>query len=204
MRNICVTYAQHLRNMCASFFVTCRTQVSSVKCQVDAIGNVQRSMFSFVPIDRLLVSRDYPSSSLFISNFRAHAHYSISISIDFTLDTLQSDGGYWLLVIGYWWGVKGDFLINNCLLCLYISEKSSTFGRRLVLAYYSMFALILQVGTCRALHSKCHPRHFFTPEATFAKCWTYYSVARNYFQKSATPLSPPATHLLASKLSAGV
>ena len=31
-------------------------------------------------------------------------------------------------------------------------------------AYYSMFALILQVGTCRALHSKCHPRHFFIPK----------------------------------------
>ena len=76
--------------------------MSSVKCKVDAIGNVQRSMFSFVPIDRLLVSRDYPSSCIFISNFRAHAHYSISISIDFTLYILQSDGGYWLLVIGYW------------------------------------------------------------------------------------------------------
>ena len=83
--------------------------MSSVKCQVDAIGNVQRSMFSFVPIDRLLVSRDYPSSSLFISNFRAHAHYSISISIDFTLNTLQSDEviGYWLLVIGE--GLKVTF-----------------------------------------------------------------------------------------------
>ena len=31
-------------------------------------------------------------------------------------------------------------------------------------AYYSMFVLILQVGTCRALHSKCHPRHFFIPK----------------------------------------
>ena len=61
--------------------------MSSVKCKVDAIGNVQRSMFLFVPIDRLLVSRDYPSSCIFISNFRAHAHYSISISIDFTLNT---------------------------------------------------------------------------------------------------------------------
>ena len=45
-----------------------------------------------------------------------------------------------------------------------------------------MFALILQVGTCRALHSKCHPRHFFTLVATFAKCSTYYSVARNIFK----------------------
>jgi hypothetical protein len=97
MRNICAIYAQRVHHS----LVTCRTQVSSVKCQVDAIGNVQRSMFSFVPIDRLLVSRDYPSSCLFISNFRAHAHYSISISIDFTLNTWQSDGGYWLWVIGY-------------------------------------------------------------------------------------------------------
>ena len=83
--------------------------MSSVKCKVDAIGNVQRSMFSFVPIDRLLVSRDYPSSCLFISNFRAHAHYSISISIDFTLYTLQSDGGYWLLVMGIGEGLKVTF-----------------------------------------------------------------------------------------------
>lgn len=74
-------------------------------------------MFSFVPIDRLLVSRDYPSSCIFISNFRAHAHYSISISIDSTLYILQSDGGYWLLVIGngllaigYWQWVIGEGL----------------------------------------------------------------------------------------------
>ena len=96
-----------MRNICVSFFSDLPN--ASVKCQVDAIGNVQRSMFSFVPIDRLLVSRDYPSSSLFISNFRAHAHYSISISIDFTLDTLQSDGGYWLLVRGYCEGLKVTF-----------------------------------------------------------------------------------------------
>ena len=99
MRNICVTSAYHS-------LVTCRTQVSSVKCKVDAIGNVQRSMFSFVPIDRLLVSRDYPSSCIFISNFRAHAHYSISISIDFTLDTLQYIG-YGILSIGYGLDGKG-------------------------------------------------------------------------------------------------
>ena len=61
--------------------------LSTVKCQVDAIGNVQSGICSFVPTDRLLISRDYPSSCIFISNFRAHAHYSISISIDFTLYT---------------------------------------------------------------------------------------------------------------------
>ena len=107
MRNICVTSAQHVRIMCASFFSYLPN--ASVKCQVDAIGNVQRTMFSFVPIDRLLVSRDYPSSCLFISNFRAHANYSISISIDFTLYTLQSDGGYWLLVMGIGEGLKVTF-----------------------------------------------------------------------------------------------
>ena len=73
--------------------------ILSVKCQVDAIGNVQSGICSFVPTDRLLISRDYPSSCIFISNFRAHAHYSISISIDFTLYTLQYIG-YWLLVMG--------------------------------------------------------------------------------------------------------
>ena len=36
--------------------ITC--QVSSVKCQVDAIGDVQSGIFSFVPIDGLLISRD--------------------------------------------------------------------------------------------------------------------------------------------------
>ena len=76
--------------------------MSSVKCKVDAIGNVQSGISSFVPTDQLLISRDYPSSCIFISNFRAHAHYSISISIDFTLYILQSDGGYWQWVIGDW------------------------------------------------------------------------------------------------------
>ena len=59
---------------------------------------------------------------------------------------------------------------------MYLRTICSTFSRFVVpsdaalcQAYYSMFALILQVGTCRALHSKCHPRHFFTPESTFAK-----------------------------------
>ena len=80
--------------------------MSSVKCQVDAIGNVQSGVCSFVPTDRLLISRDYLSSCIFISNFRAHAHYSISISIDFTLDTLQYIG-YGILSIGYGLDGKG-------------------------------------------------------------------------------------------------
>ena len=120
MRNICVTYAHHS-------LVTCRTQVSSVKCKVDAIGNVQRSMFSFVPIDRLLVSRDYPSSCFFIIEFsRACALFNFNF---YRLYTWHFTEWWRLLAIGYGllWGVKGDFLINNCLLCLYISGESSNF-----------------------------------------------------------------------------
>ena len=49
----------------------------------------------------------------------------------------------------------------------YIVRQSCTFGRRLL---FYVLRLILKVGTFRAQYSKCHPRHFFTPEATAALC----------------------------------
>ena len=154
-------------------------------------------MFSFVPIDRLLVSRDYPSSCFFIIEFsRACALFNFNF---YRLYTWHFTEWWRLLAIGYGllWGVKGDFLINNCLLCLYISEKSCTFeGHRprshaheptssSGWACETKIALRLKLAALLPLPT--NSQICGIPLSTFAKCWTYFSVARNYFQKSATP-----------------
>ena len=55
------------------------------------------------------------------------------------------------------------------------------------LGCYSMFALILQVGTCRALHSKCHPRHFFTPRSYSHPTQPILQTLTLFFEMRAAP-----------------
>jgi hypothetical protein len=65
--------------------------VSSVKCQVSSRCDWKCAEWYmlFCPYRLTTVFSGRVSSCIFILNFRAHAHYSISISIDFTLDTLH-------------------------------------------------------------------------------------------------------------------
>ena len=51
---------------------------------------------------------------------------------------------------------KYNFRRISCVFAIFVVPSRGTDIN------YSMLALILQVGTCRALRSKCHPRHFFT------------------------------------------
>ena len=75
-------------------------------------------VYSFCPYRSTADFSGRMSSCIFILNFRAHAHYSISISIDFTLYTLQYIGywllaiGYWLLAMGYWLWVRGEVITS--------------------------------------------------------------------------------------------
>ena len=89
------------------------------------------------------------------------------------------------------------YFSNKIRINLEYSEKNCIFEH--LPACYSMFALILQVGTCRALHSKCHPRHFFTLVATFAKCSPYYSTLA-LFENRLRLLNQPLCRSYVSKL----
>jgi hypothetical protein len=64
---------------------------ASVKCQVSSRCDLFCAKWYtlFCPYRLTTVFSGRVSSCIFILNFRAHAHYSISISIDFTLDTLH-------------------------------------------------------------------------------------------------------------------
>ena len=64
---------------------------ASVKCQVSSRCDLFCATWYtlFCPYRLTTVFSGRVSSCIFILNFRAHAHYSISISIDFTLYTLH-------------------------------------------------------------------------------------------------------------------